>query len=91
MRFNPEQKLDIGDCGEKVKEIISEHAGVPACQIDDNMSLQTDLGIDSFSLICMLEAIEDTFHISINESDVAKFQTLQDVHNFIRAKQSNLI
>ena len=76
---------------DKLKEIISEHAGVPACQIDDNMSLQTDLGIDSFSLICMLEAIEDTFHISINESDVAKFQTLQDVHNFIRENHANLI
>ncbi len=25
MRFNPEQKLDIRDCGEKVKQIISEH------------------------------------------------------------------
>ena len=73
---------------DKLKEIISEHAGIAPCQIDDNMSLQTDLGIDSFSLICMLEAIEDTFHISINESDVAKFQTLQDVHDFICKKQN---
>lgn len=76
---------------DKLKEIIGEHAGIPPCQIDDNMSLQTDLGIDSFSLICMLEAIEDTFHISISENDVMKFQTLQDVHNFIHAKQAHLI
>lgn len=25
MRYNPEKKLDISDCGEKVKEIISKH------------------------------------------------------------------
>ena len=25
MRYNPQDKLDISDCGEKVKEIISKH------------------------------------------------------------------
>ena len=72
---------------DKIKNIISEYAGVPASDIADNMSLNGDLGIDSFSLICMLVALEDEFQIKIPDYELSKFQTLNDLHDYILNNQ----
>ena len=39
--------------------------GTNVNEIDENMSLQGKIGIDSFGLVCMLMDIEDTFNIKI--------------------------
>lgn len=70
---------------DKLKQIISEYVDVPMDQIDDNMSLKNDIGIDSFGLISMLCEIEESFDIDIPESELSNFQTLQDMYSYIEA------
>ncbi len=68
---------------DKLKDIISEYVGVPQCEIDSNMSLSNEVGLDSFGLISLISSIEDTFSISIPEYELSNFQTLNDLASYI--------
>lgn len=68
-----------------LKRIISEYADIDASEIDENMSLQGNIGIDSFGLVCMLMDIEDAFNIKIPDYELKNFQTLSDIDHYICA------
>lgn len=68
---------------DKLKDIISEYVGVPQYEIDSNMSLSNEVGLDSFGLISLISSIEDTFSISIPEYELSNFQTLNDLASYI--------
>lgn len=68
---------------DKLKLIISEYVDVPVSEIDSEMSLKGDIGIDSFGLISMLNDIESAFDVSIPDSALSDFQTLNDLYSFI--------
>lgn len=69
----------------KLKEIISEYTGVEPKDINDKMSLSGDIGLDSFSLISMICDIENSFNVSIPESEIPHFQTLDDLYKYLSA------
>ena len=68
---------------DKLKYIISEYVDVPVSNIDSNMSLKGDIGIDSFGLISMVNEIESAFDVSIPDSALSDFQTLNDMYAYI--------
>ena len=71
---------------DKLKEIISEYAGIEKLKINEDMSLVTDMGLDSFSLISLVTEIEQTFEVSISDAELASFKTFSDVVNFLKEK-----
>ena len=71
---------------EKLKNIILKYIDAQS-QINDNMSISTDLGIDSFSLISMIVEIEESFGVEIPDYELGKFQTLNDLYSYISAHQ----
>ena len=75
---------------EKLKDIISEYVGVPANQIDTNMSLSGDIGLDSFGLISLLCSIEDAFDVKIPDSELSSFQTFEDLANYVTSHSTAL-
>ena len=68
-----------------LKGIVSECADVDPSQIDENMSLQGNIGIDSFGLVSMLMDIEEEFNVKISERELKHFQTLNDIYSYICA------
>ncbi|MBE5735381.1 MAG: acyl carrier protein [Clostridiales bacterium] len=70
---------------DKLKSIITKYVDVKPEDIGDNMSLNADLNIDSFSLISMIVEIEESFNVEIPDYAISKFQTLTDLYNFITA------
>ena len=68
---------------DKLKEIICNYVDVEPSAINGDMSLNNELGVDSFSLISMLVEIEDTYNCSIPDSALQSFQTLNDLYNYI--------
>ena len=72
---------------DKLKNIITKYIDVPI-NIDENSSISTDLGIDSFSLISMIVEIEECFNIQIPDYELGKFQTLNDLYSYISSKQT---
>ena len=72
---------------DKLKNIITKYMDIPV-KIDENMSICSDLGIDSFSLISMIVEIEESFNVEIPEYELNKFQTLNDLLGYI-SKNAN--
>ena len=72
---------------DKLKNIINKFIDAPPSQIEDNMSISSDLGIDSFSLISMIVEIEESFNVEIPEYELGKFQTLNDLFKYITLNQ----
>lgn len=91
MRFNPEQKLDIGDCGEKVKEIISEHLssnGVigwiePITLFEDDFQSKIQNNMSDEAVASSMEhAIKNAIHLKMDENPVyytSLFEKLQQI------------
>lgn len=80
----PEDKkavLDTEKLGRDLKKIISEIAGVRVSAIENSTDLRGDLGIDSFSAIEILVAIEQRYGIVLNKSQVFNVKTFKDVLN----------
>ncbi len=55
---------------------------------DDHIEI--DLGLDSLEKVEFLTFLEDSFGIKINEEDLAKYQTVIDVANFVKEKKNKL-
>lgn len=68
---------------EKLKRIISDYVDAKPEEIDINMDLKFDMGLDSFGLVSLLCAIESEFDVFITEAECSKFNTLLDMVSFI--------
>ena len=72
----------------KLKKIISEYVDIPEDSINDNMSIQGDIGLDSFGLISMLTSIEEEFNCEIPDYALKDCQTLNDLYSYISANSN---
>lgn len=64
---------------EKISEILKKLSGVEQVNMDDR--LQYDLIMDSLSMVALLIEIEETFGITLDESDMNPFDlnTVRDI------------
>lgn len=69
---------------DKLKNIICNYVDTQPSLISDNMSLNAELGLDSFALISMLLEIEENFGIEIPTEVLPNFQTLNDLYSYIQ-------
>lgn len=65
-----------------LEEIISDYVEIED-KLDKNMSLQGDMGLDSFGLISMICKIEKHFNIRIPDYELPAFLQLGDLINYI--------
>ncbi|KPM05448.1 Acyl carrier protein, mitochondrial-like protein [Sarcoptes scabiei] len=63
---------------------MSTHDKIVPNQLKITSHLANDLGLDSLDTVEIIVAIEDEFDISIEDVDVEKIHTVQDIVNFIR-------
>lgn len=72
---------------ETIIELISNAKVVAdASSLRDNMKL-IDQGIDSMDIFAIMLAIQDHYQIQIPDNDIEKLQTVNDLVNYIDAKQ----
>ncbi|HEU4733824.1 MAG TPA: acyl carrier protein [Kofleriaceae bacterium] len=70
---------------EQVKQIIAEHLGKDADEIDLDASFVRDLGADSLDLSECVIAFEQTFKIRIPPEHAAKLGSLRTAIDYIEA------
>ncbi len=73
----------------KLKQIISEYAGVDESEIKEDTKLVNDIGLDSFAMIALVTEIEQTFNVSISDYELSTFQTLKDVVDYLKENSPN--
>jgi acyl carrier protein len=68
---------------EKVKEMIGRAAGLPAERIAADAKL-ADLDMESLEKLECVLSLEDALHVEINEDDLWRLKTVQDVIDAVR-------
>lgn len=64
---------------EKLRNIISEYADIPADSITEQTNIRTELGLNSLELVNMAVAIEDEFEVEIPDREALGLETVGDV------------
>ena len=76
---------------EKVIKIVSEATKMDANNITSDTNFIDDLNLDSLDMVEMMMKMEDEFGIEIPEDETENLKTINDVANFLKTKQSQLI
>lgn len=71
------------DIRQDILEIITEYIDTPIGEIDTSEGMKTGCGINSFMLFSMISNIEEHFGISIPNSTLMQFKTIDDIINYI--------
>ena len=69
----------------KVAGVISETLGKPARTITTEKNLVKDLGADSLDAVEIVMALEEEFHLTIDDAAAEKMQTVGDFVDYIRS------
>ena len=68
---------------DKIKEIIVEQLGVDEDSITMDTNLIKDLEADSLDAVEIIMAIEETYDFEIPDEEAEKFQTVQDLVDYV--------
>lgn len=72
---------------ERVISIIVEQLNVTEEECAPEAKFIDDLGADSLDLVELVMAMEDHFELEISDDELAKISTIQDVIDYIKARQ----
>ena len=64
-------------------DILVEQLGVEPAQLTADARIQEDLGADSLTVIQIIMAVEELFHLSIPDEQAEKVSTVQDLFEMI--------
>ena len=74
---------------EKVKEMLIEEMQVSPELITNEAELVNDLGVNSLELADLILLCEEKFDIEINDEDIHKFITVEDVVKYLTEATAN--
>ena len=72
---------------EKLTNIIREHTGDNSIEINEDMDLKADLGLNSLDLVNLACVVEDEFDIEIPDRNIKDFRTVKAVLLFIEEQE----
>ena len=72
---------------EKLTNIIREHTGDNSIEINEDMDLKADLGLNSLDMVNLACVVEDEFDIEIPDRNIKDFRTVKDVLLFIEEQE----
>lgn len=76
------------DTKETLLDIIREYVDVSEDEINTDQAFKTAMGVDSFVFMAMISSIEERFNLSIPNSDLLTFKTLDDIIAYIDARKA---
>lgn len=71
---------------EEIKKVLVDAINVDEEEIKPESKLNDDLGIDSLAAVELALELENEFDIRIEDEELAKLETVQDVMDIIAAK-----
>ena len=74
---------------DQVREILSLYVEADPSTINEDTKLAEDLGLTSFAFMTMMGEFEDTFGISVDESELIGVRTVGDVIEYVKKKQED--
>jgi acyl carrier protein len=71
---------------DKIKEILAQYTDVDLDAVTEESRLAEDLGLTSFSMMSMMGEFEETFNITVDETELTDVATVGDIMNYIEKK-----
>ena len=68
---------------EQLKDLLVEELQLDPDDIKPESELSSDLGINSIELVDLVMLCEEKFDITIDDSDIGRFVTIQDVVDYL--------
>ena len=68
---------------EEVKTILARQLRIAPERVTLEAQIKKDLGADSVDILQLLMRLEDDYGITIPDQELAKFETVSDVVNFL--------
>ena len=75
--------MDVEETKARIKQGIARITGIAPEEIHDTASYQTDLGLDSLSLLELVVDLEYAFKITVPEDRFPDLQTVEDTARFV--------
>jgi acyl carrier protein len=72
---------------EQVKDIIVKLLRIKPEELKEDRSLEESLGVDSTEMVEVCIALQKAFGVSIQEKEVAKSQTIEQIAGIIDSKK----
>ena len=72
---------------EQIKKVVVDALNIDEETITPEAKLKYDLGIDSLAAVELALELETEFDIRIEDDELAKLETVQDIINIIEEKQ----
>ena len=72
---------------EQIKKVLVDALNIDEETITPEANLNDDLGIDSLAAVELALELETEFDIRIEDDELAKLETVQDIINIIEEKQ----
>lgn len=69
---------------EAIQELVGRQLGRRGVKADDN--LMADLGVESIDILNLVRTLEEKFHVSVTDDEVASLQTVRDLHAAVLRK-----
>ena len=76
----------MSDIEARVKKIIAEQLGVEESQVTNEKAFVADLGADSLDTVELVMALEETFDVSVEETELEGIETIGQAFDLISAK-----
>ena len=73
---------------EQITEVLVDAINVDAEDVKPEANLKDDLGIDSLAAVELALELETAFDVTIEDDELAKLVTVQDIIDVISAKQA---
>lgn len=72
---------------EEVKEILVEQLHLEPADVTPEARIKDDLGADSLDILQLLMTIEETRGITIPDEELAAFDKVQDIVNYLESRE----
>jgi acyl carrier protein len=69
---------------EAIQELVGRQLGRRGVKADDH--LIADLGVESIDVLNLVRSLEEKFHVSLTDDEVASLQTVRDLHAVVLRK-----
>ena len=73
---------------EQIKQVLVDAIGVDEALVKPEATLKEDLGIDSLSAVELALELESVFDVRIEDEELLKLVTVNDIIEILSAKQS---
>lgn len=74
---------------DEVQKILAKQLRIDPSRVQIDSRIQADLGADSLNILQLLMKIEDDYGIVIPDEELADFETVRDVVNYLDSQKKN--